>query len=152
MNDSAQNSQGLNIPTTKSQQLFSIISCSRLLVTAAAVTANLSQLTDVHEAIRAGKLNEDTVNAVLALTEQHLWAIDGCMDSAISIYCSIDFQHCKKLVNDIILVIQSFQFCTLNLDGKGDFLHGLFLSSLKLSDSIDLLERVVADNKERING
>ena len=152
MNNLTQISQGQNLPETKFQKLFALISNSNLPITGSAVAANLCQISDICEAIKDGDLKANTLDAVLALTEQHLYSIDCFMDSAICIYSFVDFQNCKKLANDLLLAIQSFKFCTLTSDEKNDFLFGLFLSSLKLEERIYALDAVVRQNEERING
>lgn len=152
MNELTQNSQGANLPKTKSQTLFSLISNSGLHITSSVVVANLSQLTDIHEAIKDGDLNEDSVHAVLALTESHLYSIDSLMDSAIGIYNFVDFQYCKKIAKDLLLAIQTYKFCTLSFELKGSFLYGFFLSALKLDEHISALDNVVSQDEGRING
>lgn len=152
MNELTQNSQGLSAPKTKSHKIFELISKSNVLITSSVVVANLGHALDVFTTNELETGKADTLDALLTITINHLHSIDSSLDAAISIYNLTYFQLCKKQVNNLLLLIQSFCICTLTYDHKSDFIYGFYLTALRLEEFITSLEDVVIQSEGHING
>lgn len=150
MNELSKSSQEANQPQTKFDKLFILI--ESLPVIASVVSANLNHALSVYEATRDSESDDETLEAILSLTSQHLLTLEDLLDSAGYIYNFADFQVCKKLSKNIRLTALSTTNCTLTYPGKADFIHGFYLSSERLVELVHALSSLVKQNEGRING
>ncbi|MCR4532488.1 hypothetical protein [Acinetobacter venetianus] len=152
MSEIKQNSQEVSLPNTKSENLYQLVANQELPIITAVVKANLSHALSVYEEIQLNNSTVETLNSLLSLTSHHLFSIDALLDSAITIHSFAELQLCKRVANELNLTMQSICICSLTYTLKSDFIHGLYLTSKYLLERVDMLPKLVEQNKEIING
>jgi hypothetical protein len=151
MNDTNPNSQGSSEPKTKYDVLCGLINSSELSMLVAAITSNLCHVTDVFDAVRDKEADINTIKALFDLTNAHLYSMDWFIEAAIEQHNFVDFQICKKMINDLRLALLSTKVCTLNDNLKGYLFYGFYLNAKNLSDRINCLPDLVFINKGLLN-